>query len=223
MTYTLIIGDKAYSSWSLRGWLLFDAFGIPVGERPVRMFSSELDAFRADVAPARTLPTLLIEEGGERTLLWDTLAIAETLAERHPGAGHWPEAEDARAAARSLAAEMHSGFANLREDLPMNTRRSGAGRVLRPEVRVEFDRLTALWSWARENWGAETGGPYLFGKFSVADASFAPIAFRARTYEVALDVEGAAYVAALLANPAVQRWEAAAAADARLIQIYEDM
>ncbi len=220
MTYTLIIGDKAYSSWSLRGWLLFDAFGLTAGERLVRLYTEDLDAFRSDFAPAWTVPALEIAENGETTLLWDSLAIAETLAERHPDAGHWPDGPVARAAARSLAAEMHSSFANLRNDLPMNTRRTGAGRELRPEVRAEFDRLQTLWSWARETWGK--GGPFLFGRFTVADAFFAPIAFRARAYEVALAAEGAAYVEALLAHPSVRRWEEEAAADPRLIAHYEE-
>jgi glutathione S-transferase len=220
MTYTLIIGDKAYSSWSLRGWLLFDAFGIPVEERLVRLYSEELDAYRRDVAPARTVPALRIEEGGERLLLWDSLAIAETLAERHPDAGIWPEAPGARAAARSLAAEMHSGFSNLRGDLPMNTRRRGAASALRPEVRSEFDRLQLLWSWARGEWGGD--GPYLFGRFSAADAFFAPVAFRVRAYDVPLSKNGAAYMAALLDHASVRRWEAAAEADPRFVQLYED-
>jgi len=220
MTYTLIIGDKTYSSWSLRGWLLFDAFGIPFEESPVRTYSDEMDAFRRDFAPARTVPALVIHEAGRRVLLWDTIAIAETLAERHPEAGLWPSAPDARAAARSLAAEMHSGFANLRGDLPMNTRRRGAARDLRPEVRTDLDRLQTLWSWARGAWGKD--GPYLFGRFTAADAFFAPVAFRVRTYEVALGEEGADYVAALLAHPSVARWDAAAAADTRFIQLYED-
>lgn len=220
MTYALIIGDKPYSSWSLRGWLLFDAFGIPVEERPVRLYSEELEAFRRDFAPAYTVPALRIAEGGERILLWDSLAIAETLAERHPKAGIWPEAPDARAAARALAAEMHAGFANLRGDLPMNTRRRGAGRMLRPEVRVEFDRLQTLWSWARGRWAGDN--PYLFGAFSAADAFFAPVAFRVRAYDVPLDAAGAAYMAALLAHPSVRRWEIAAEADPRFVQLYED-
>jgi len=220
MTYTLIIGDKAYSSWSLRGWLLLDAFGIPFEEQLVRLYSEEVDAYRRDFAPARTVPALQIEEGDERILVWDSLAIAETLAERHPEAGIWPEAPGARAAARSLAAEMHSGFTNLRGDLPMNTRRRGAGRDLRPEVRAEFDRLQSLWSWARGEWGG--GSPYLFGPFTAADAFFAPVAYRARCYEVALGGDGAAYMATLLAHPSVQRWEAAAEADPRFVQLYED-
>ena len=188
----------------------------------VRMYSPEMDVFRAEAAPSRTLPTLVIEEGEERILLWDTLAIAETLAERHPEAGHWPTAPDARAAARALAAEMHSGFPDLRNDLPMNTRRAGAGRALRPEVRADLDRIEALWSWARANWGSPSGATYLFGAFSAADAFFAPVAFRMRTYEVALGAEAAAYVDALLAHPSVRAWDAAAAADRRRVQHYED-
>lgn len=222
MTYTLFIGDKPYSSWSLRGWLLFDAFGIPFEERLVRMYSSEMDAFRAEVAPSRTLPTLLIEEGPDRILLWDTLAIAETLAERHPDAGHWPAAPDARAASRALASEMHSSFPDLRNDLPMNTRRTGAGRSLRPEVRADLDRIETLWSWARSRWGAPSGEPYLFGAFSVSDVFFAPVAFRMRTYEVALGAGAADYADAVLAHPSVQAWAAAAEADGRQLLHYEE-
>ena len=171
MTYTLFIQDRAYSSWSLRGHLLLAAFDIPFATRHEFWRSPEYDALRAEIAPARTVPALR----GDDMFVWDSLAVAETLAERHPG--FWPADPAARAAARSLVAEMHSGFGALRADCPMNLRRRWAGFTPSDAVLADVARITALWAWARENFGGE--GPYLFGAFSVADAFFTPVASRA--------------------------------------------
>jgi glutathione S-transferase len=220
MRYVLHIADKAYSSWSLRGWLLLRAFGIPFEERLHRLYEPGFAAFRSAYAPARSVPALEFGEGRERALLWDSLAIAETLAERHPDAGHWPKGAPARAAARALAAEMHAGFAALRAAAPMNTRRDHRPIELSREVRDDLARLETLWCWARARWG--TGGPYLFGaQFTAADAFFAPVAFRVSAYALPVSDESAAYLAALRAHPAVAQWVADAAADPRRIERYE--
>lgn len=220
MTYTLHIGDKAYSSWSLRGWLLLRAFGLPVTERLHHMDAPAFDAFKAEVAPSRTVPTLEWHEGGRTVRVWDSLAIAETLAERHPAAGHWPSDPAARATARSISAEMHSGFAALRREAPMNTRRVPKAKALTPEAAADLARIEALWAYARNLGG---NGPFLFGAFSAADAFYAPIAWRITGYALPVGPDAAAYVSALLDHPAMREWTEAAAADPRLIAKYEAM
>jgi glutathione S-transferase len=220
MTYVLHIADKPYSSWSLRGWLLLEAFGLPFEERLHRLYDPEFDAYRASVAPARAVPCLEWVEAGERVVLWDSLAIAETLAERHPEAGLWPDGAGPRAAARAMAAEMHAGFMALRQAAPMNSRREARPIAVSEAVRENLDRLSALWGWARGRWGA--GGPYLFGaRFTAADAFFAPVAFRVSGYALPVPAEAAAYLAALRAHPAVAAWVADAARDPRRIERYE--
>lgn len=220
MTYLLHIGDKPYSSWSLRGFLLLRAFGLPFEERLHRMDDPAFDAFRAAEAPARTVPMLAWSEGGETVRVWDSLAIAETLAERHPEAGHWPRGTAARAAARAMSAEMHSGFAALRREAPMNTRRAPQAKALSAEAAADLARIEALWAWTRRF--ADTG-PFLFGPFTAADAFYAPIAWRITGYALPVSAASAAYVAALLDHPAMREWTDAAAADPRRMAKYEAM
>lgn len=220
--YVLHIGDKPYSSWSLRGWLLLRAFGLPFRERLHPMYDPAFDAYRAEYAPARTVPMLEFGDGGRAVRLWDTLAIAETLAERHPDAGHWPRDPAPRAAARALAAEMHSGFAALRAAAPMNTRRDKPLAAVAPEVAADLDRLAQLWTWARGLAGER--GPYLFGAaFTAADAFFAPVAFRVKGYRLPVGPDAAAYCAALRAHPAVAAWAADADASPRRVDFYESL
>ncbi|MEM6669035.1 MAG: glutathione S-transferase family protein [Pseudomonadota bacterium] len=209
MSYTLWIGNKAYSSWSLRGWLLLEAFDIPFEENLVRMYSSEFEAARTEHFPSRTVPTLVFEDGDRRQMIWDSLAIVEFLAERHPKAGHWPEDAAARAAARCLAADMHSGYQALRSNMPMNLKRDYPGRGVTPGVLQDVERLAALWAWARESFPSE--GPYLFGsRLTVADVFFCPVANRLATYAVELPEPASVYCAALRAHPAMEKWRAAA-------------
>lgn len=203
MTYTLAIGDRAYSSWSLRGWLLFDAFGLPVSLRKARLYTDELPALLRDFAPARTVPALMLPEG---VAIGESLAIAEELATRHREAELWPADPGARAVARMLACEMHAGFAALRSHCPMNLRTSYTDCAPPPEVLADLDRLATLWSWARQTTGAT--GPWLCGAYSVADAFFAPVATRIATYNLPVGAEAAAYVAAHLAHPSLRRWRA---------------
>ncbi len=227
MDYVLHIGDKPYSSWSLRGWLLLRAFDLPFQERPHRMYDPAFDAYQAAEAPARTVPMLTFSDGARVAKVWDTLAIAETLAERHPGAGHWPLDPVLRAAARSLAAEMHAGFSALRAAAPMNTRRDKPLAAVSPAVRADLDRLARLWDWARglaTQATLEPAGPYLFGAaFTAADAFFAPVAFRVKGYRLPVSASAAAYCDALLAHEAVAVWADEADADPRRIALYESL
>lgn len=210
MGYVLAIGDRAYSSWSLRGWLAFAAFGLEVETVSLPMDDPGFAAGLAAFGPARTVPALRIEGVG---VLWDTLAIAETLAERHPGIAFWPREPGARALARALAAEMHAGFAALRRRCPMDLRAAYAGFAPGGEVLADLARIEMLWAVARE--GRAEAEPWLFGDYSLADVFFAPVAARIATYRLPVGPEARAYVAAHLAHPAFRAWRAAALADPR--------
>ena len=179
MPYTLILGNKTYSSWSLRGWLLFKPFGITFEHRVVPLHTDEFAAFQQENFPARQVPTLVVEKRGRSITIWDSLSIAEYLHEQHTDAGIWPADNDARAAARSLCAEMHSGFTALRRTMPMNLRQHYKTFVPDAEATADIERVCALWTWAKSRWG--TGGPFLFGeRFTAADAFYAPVASRFR-------------------------------------------
>lgn len=202
MSCELILGDRAYSSWSLRAWLIVERFGLPVRTRFVD-FSADASVAEqlADHAPARTVPTLVTPEG---VAVAESLAIAEELATRHPEAGLWPSDPALRALARTLAAEMHAGFFALREHCPMNLRAAYRDVPVPAEVSADLDRLQAIWSHAL----ARSGGPWLAGGYSVADAFFAPVATRIATYGLPVDDAAADYVARHLADPAFRRWRA---------------
>ncbi len=208
MSYTLVTGDRAYSSWSLRGWLLFAAFGIPVKTRQVRLYTDELATLLAAYPPARTAPTLIIDD---TLVVMESLAIAEELASRHPDAGLWPTDPTARAVARALAAEMHAGFTALRSHCPMNLRVSYTDCAPPDAVLADLDRLQTVWSWARKTTGAT--GPWLCGAYSAADVFFAPVATRIATYNLPVGPEAAAYVAAHLDHPTFRQWRAMGHAD----------
>lgn len=203
MTYELVIGDRGYSSWSLRGWLLFDAFDIPVRTISARLYTDELPNLLKDFHPARTAPTLRTPDG---VVVPESLAIAEELASRHPEAGLWPTDPKARAIARVLAAEMHAGFGALRSYCPMNLRVSYTDCSPPPEVLADLDRLQVIWDWARAQTGAE--GDWLCGAYSAADVFFAPVAARIAGYNLPVGAAAQAYVAAHLAHPSFRRWRA---------------
>lgn len=202
MTYDLVIGDRAYSSWSLRGWLLFDAFGIPVKTRLAKLYSDELPAMLRDYPPARTAPTMRTPDG---VVVPETIAIAEELASRHPQAGLWPADPKARAVARVLAAEMHAGFAALRSHCPMNLRVSYTDCAPTDAVLADLARLEQVWEWAWD----QTGAPvWLCGDYSAADAFYAPVAARIASYNLPVSDRAMAYVQAHLAHPSFRRWRA---------------
>jgi glutathione S-transferase len=204
MTYHLAIGDRGYSSWSLRGWLLFDAFGIPVQTHTARLYTDELPKLlAAEFAPAKTAPALRIDGG---PVVMESLAIAEELASRHPEAGQWPQDANARAVARSVTAEMHAGFTALRGHCPMNLRVSYTDCAPPEGVLADLERLQKVWIWARQASGAK--GPWLCGEYSIADVFFAPVATRIATYNLPVGPEAQAYVAAHLAHPSFRKWRA---------------
>ena len=203
MKLQLVIGNKNYSSWSMRPWVLLRQAGIPFEEIQLKFGQSDGGLTVPGIekySGARKVPVLMVD--GEA--VWDTLAIAETAAELFPEKKLWPEDARARRLARSACAEMHSGFQALRGKMPMNIRRSYPGKGLTPESKKDIDRVVALWSECRERFGS--GGPLLFGTFSIADAYFAPVVMRFRTY--AVDVPRAArdYCAAVEALAAVREW-----------------
>jgi len=203
MTYHLLLGDYAYSSWSLRGWLLFEKFDIRRDQTMVDFSDQSVAEQLAQYAPARTVPTMITPEGA---VVSDSLAIAEELASRHPDAGFWPTDAKARATARSLAAEMHSGFMALRSDCPMNLRLSYEDASPSKDVIADLARIETIWSHARETCAAE--GPWLCGDYSIADVMFAPVAARIAGYNLPVGNAAAAYVAAHLSDPAFRRWRA---------------
>lgn len=202
MTYDLVIGDRAYSSWSLRGWLLFDAFGLPVKLHRARLYTDELPNLLRDFYPARTAPTMRTSDG---VVVPETIAIAEELATRHPDAGLWPKDPKARAVARVLAAEMHAGFAALRNHCPMNLRVSYESCDPPPAVLADLVRLEQIWDWARDQTGSDI---WLCGAYSAADAFFAPVASRIATYNLPMGPRGMDYVQAHLAHPSFRQWRA---------------
>lgn len=210
----LIIGNKNYSSWSMRPWVLMRALGLPFDEVKLRLEFGADSSFRHAVAahsPAGKVPVLHLDDG---FAVWDSLAIAETLAEQFPRAGVWPAEARARARARSLCAEMHSGFGALRNHCPMNieARLAEVGARLWAEqaaVRADVQRIEAIWADAL----AGSGGPFLFGSFGAADAFFAPVVMRLRSYALPLQASSQAYVERLVAHPAVAAWIADALAE----------
>lgn len=216
--YRILTGDKAYSSWSLRGWLLLAAFDLPFEDIPVLMYDPEFDAMKAAKAPARTVPILEWDEDGQVCRVWDTLAIAETLHERHPEAGIWPSDTRHRRVARCLAAEMHSSFGTLRGACPMNLHRSPAPLSVPPDgLAADVARVDALWSWALD----QSGGPWLGGPaFSAVDAFYAPVAFRLQEYALKTP-QAREYAGKLLEHAAVRQWHALAMADARRLEHYD--
>ncbi|SFR08367.1 glutathione S-transferase [Poseidonocella sedimentorum] len=205
--YLLALGDRAYSSWSLRGWLLFEKFGLTAEYRFGRLYDPAFGEMLAEFAPAETVPALKIDD----LVIWDSLAIAEELATRHPGAGHWPADPRARAMARTLAAAMHSGFGALRDYCPMNLRVSFADCSPPDAVLRDVARLTDLWARARADFGGD--GPWLCGAYSVADAFFAPVAARIAGYNLPIDEAGAEYVFAHLTEPCFRDWRAQSLTD----------
>lgn len=204
---TLIVASKNYSSWSLRPYLALAHTGQPFREVVVALDEPTTAAEIARYTSSGRLPVL---QHGSLTL-WDSLAICEYLAETFPEARLWPEDKAARAVARSVVAEMHSSFAALRRNMPMDLRARKPGHGRAPGVAEDISRVLTLWNECRSRFGQ--GGPFLFGHFSIADAFYAPVVSRFVTYEVELDAVARSYRDAVMALPAMQTWAEAARAE----------
>lgn len=203
MTYDLYIGDRSFSSWSLRGWLMFEKFNIPYRTHMLGLYSGTFQQDLASLAPARTVPVIRTPDGDA---VGDTMAIAEVLAERHPDAGLWPSDESARILARWLIAELHSGFGALRNECPMQLLHQYDGFSVSSGVQADLDRLQDLWALARTRHASD--GPWLFGTYSLADAFYAPIAARIAGFDLPVNDAAAAYVSEHLKEPAFRKWRA---------------
>ena len=205
MTYELYIGDRTFSSWSLRGWLMLEKFGLPFNTHIVGLYAGTMAADLADLAPAKTVPVMQTAEGH---VLTDSIAMAETLVEDHPRINLYPHDPAARALARSMTAEMHSGFGFLRGDCPMMLAFAWDGFVASEGVMKDLQRIEDLWTLARTRHGQN--GPWLFGEYSLADAFYAPVAMRITAYNLPVSDLAQNYVQAHLTDPAFLDWRAAA-------------
>ncbi|MEY8838837.1 glutathione S-transferase [Cribrihabitans sp. XS_ASV171] len=204
MTYDLYIGDRLFSSWSLRGWLMLESFGLPMRTHLVGLYSGTMAQDMADLAPARLVPVLRLPDG---TVVGESLAMAETLAERHPEAGLWPEDPSHRATARWLCAEMVAGFTALRGACPMQLSHVWRGFEVPEPVRKDLSRIETLWAHARTLSGAQDGP--LFGSFSLADVFYTPVAARIVGYDLPVTEANRAYCRYLLSRPEVTKWRSA--------------
>lgn len=205
MTYDLYIGDRLFSSWSLRGWLMFEKFGVPCTTHMAGLYSGTMAQDMQPLAPARLVPAMRLPDG---TVVGESLAMAETLAERHPDAGFWPVDSAARATARWLCSEMTSGFAALRDACPMQLKLVHQGYSPARPVVDDLTRIETLWAHARVVSGAETG--WLFGSYCLADVFYTPVAARIIGYDLPVGDASRAYCNALLGDPAVLAWRAEA-------------
>jgi glutathione S-transferase len=211
MSYTLVLGQKNYSSWSMRAWLALRHLGLPFEEVTVGVYTDESRATVRALGGETGLVPVLKTDG---MAIWDTLAIFEFLHEAHGGL--WPTDPAQRARARSLAGELHSGFTALREAMPVNTRARGRSAVRTPQVEADIARAASIW-----NAYPQAGTPWLFGAFGAADILFAPVATRFLTYGVELTGPARAYQDAVLAHPLIAEWMVLGAAETDVVPILE--
>jgi glutathione S-transferase len=216
MTLKLVIGNKNYSSWSMRPWLALRAGNIPFEEIFIPLYTDQADKDRIlSFTRSGKVPALI---DGDITV-WDSLAIIEYLAERFPEAKLWPQDRAARAHARSISAEMHSGFLPLRNECGMNLHRPIRGVALSADARANVARIEQIWTECRERHGSH--GPFLFGAFTAADAMYAPVVHRFRTYAIKVAPVAQAYVEAMMAQPAFAEWTEAGLAETIVIERFE--
>ncbi|AFZ58427.1 glutathione S-transferase family protein [Anabaena cylindrica FACHB-243] len=212
---TLVIGNKNYSSWSLRPWLVMKQFGLKFEEIRIPLYSSDSLSELQQYSSSGKVPVLL----HNNITVWDSLAICEYLAETFPHLPCWPENTNARALARSISAEMHSGFQMLRQNMPMNCRNKYPGKGWDLGVQKDINRITSIWQECLQSFGAN--GKFLFGNFTIADAMFAPVVLRFLTYDVQIDSISRNYVEAILELPAIQDWITAAKGEFEVISKFE--
>jgi glutathione S-transferase len=204
----LVIGDKFNSSWSMRPWVLLKHFGIAFEETMIRLNQPDTKSKILDVSPSGKVPCLVTDAGDA---VWESLAIVETIAELHPEHAMWPRDAAARARARSISAEMHAGFADLRQNMPMEITTHAPGTGATPGALANIARIEVIWAECL----AKSGGPFLFGEFGIADAMFAPVVMRFNTYEPELSDASRAYMKRITALPAVAAWIDGAREEAR--------
>jgi glutathione S-transferase len=219
MALKLIIGNKNYSSWSFRPWIALKVAGIPFDEEVISLY---VDGSHDEIlkrSPAGKVPILIDGQGEREVRVWESLAILEYLAETFPAAQLWPSDPAARAHARAISTEMHGGFVPLRRQCGMNFRRPPAKRALAADAQADIARIQEIWTEARTRF--EAGGPFLFGKFSVADAMYAPIVSRFTTYQIDGSAPVRAYMDAMIALPAWNEWRRAALRETWVIEKFE--
>ncbi len=213
--FRLIIGNKNYSSWSLRAWLTLKQTGSSFTEYRIPLDLPSTAQELATHTPAGRVPTLVVEESNPRLAIWESIAICEYLADTFPAVQLWPQDPHTRAWARSVSAEMHAGFADLRRHMPMDCRNFYPGQGRTPAVQQDIERILDIWQTCRQRFGQS--GPFLFGSFSIADAMYAPVISRFKTYDVLLDSITSAYTESVWQLPAMQEWLTAAAAETEVI------
>lgn len=211
--FQLLIANKNYSSWSFRPWLLLKKLGIPFEETLVMLKSEDFGKQVQQFSPAGKVPVLVDGD----VAVWDSLAIMEYVAEEYPAA--WPKDREARALARSICAEMHSGFMAIRSQLPMNCRAEGRQVAIDEGCQKDIERIQAIWTECRLRYGQS--GPWLFGEFSIADAMFAPVVFRFHSYGITCHGEAGVYLNTVLEDEAVNAWRHAAMEEKATIMSYE--
>ncbi len=216
MALRLIIGNKNYSSWSLRPWIAMKVAGIPFDETVIPLYVEGSAEKILAHSPGGKVP--ILHDGD--ILVWESLAIIEYLAEKFPNAGLWPADAAARAHARTISSEMHAGFGALRAECGMNMWRPPAKKALSADALAQAARVQEIWAGARDRFGA--GGPFLFGKFSAADAMYAPVVSRFETYAIDVTPATKAYMAAMTALPAWKEWRASAMTETWEIAKFED-
>jgi glutathione S-transferase len=215
MSLRLIVGNKNYSSWSLRPWVALKAAGIDFDEVVIPIYRDDSKPRLLAHSPAGKVPILI---DGDVTV-WESLAILEHISEKFPAAGLWPADATERSHARAISAEMHAGFAALRRACPMNCRRPAKSRDLSPEVEQDIRRIDSMWSDCRARFGQ--GGPFLFGRLTAADAMYAPIVLRFETYAIEVSPASRSYMKAVAALPAMREWSAAARAEEWVLPQFE--
>ena len=210
----LLIGNKVYSSWSLRPWIVMRAKGIPFDETLVQLRTEDTPERIRKFSPSGKVPCLV---DGPITV-WETLAIMEYLAEKFPDKSIWPANSAARAHARAISSEMHAGFVNLRSHCPMVVTQRFAAKPLPDGVQADVARITSIWTEARTKFADKAAGPFLYGAFSAADGMYAPVVTRLQTYSIAVDPSSRTYMDAVLSDPAYREWLAAAAQEPWVLQ-----
>jgi glutathione S-transferase len=213
---TIYLGNKNYSSWSMRPWLVLKRTTVAFNEVVIPLYQPTSKATLLKYSPSGRVPAL---HHGSLTV-WDSLAICEYLAEAFPAFDLWPKDPVARAVARAVSAEMHAGFQALRQHLPMNVRSSFPDRGVIPEVQADINRVMSIWRDCRTRFG-QGRGDFLFGAFTIADAMYAPVVTRFRTYKVELEREAEAYCEAIMGLPAMQEWIAAARNEPMVVEQFE--